>query len=121
MLNWLDVVLAIYLVEGLFAFLQFDRRVDSPERGLNCSSANGSSLLSLLDSSGEQCCCSCDGLEVLVVQLGMHSERLDVIIPFLPYFLLIVSSCLHSSIDNPCVSSSCITFVTALSSMRKPV
>ena len=51
----------------------------------------------------------------------MHSERLDAIIPFLPYFLPSARSCLHSSIDDPCICSSRITFVTTLSSRRKPV
>ena len=121
MLDCLYVVLAVYFVEELFVCFQCDRCVDAPERGSNCSSAYGSSLLSLSELSGENCCCSCNGLEVLVVQVGMHSERLGIIFPFSPYFITSVGSCIHSSIDDTWVRSSRITFVTTLSSKRKSV
>ena len=84
MLDWIYVVLAVYFVEGLFACFQCDCCVGAPERGPKCYSTDGSSLLSLSDSSGEHCCFYCDGLEFIVVQVGMHSERLNVILPFLP-------------------------------------
>ena len=105
----------------MFAYFQRDRHVDIPKSGSNCSSADGSSLLYLSDLSGKHCLCSCNGLEVLVIQVGMHSERLNVILPFLPYFLLSVGSCLQSSIDDPCVRIYRITFVTTLSLRLKPV
>ena len=105
----------------MFACFQCYHRVDAPNCGSNCSSTDRSSFISLSDLSGKHCCCSFNGLEVLVVQVEMHSERLDVILPFLPYFLPGVGSFLHSSIDDTCVRSYRITFVNTLPSRRKPV
>ena len=46
-LDWLDVVLPVLLVQGLFARVQGDRRCNAAEAGSNCSSADGPALLSL--------------------------------------------------------------------------
>jgi hypothetical protein len=47
MLDGFYIVLSIYLVKGLAACIQGDRRIDAPEAGSNTSSADGLSSFTL--------------------------------------------------------------------------
>ncbi len=91
------------------------------ELGLNIARADGSSLAALSDVSSKGDHDSGHSLVIALVQVGRHSKISAVGLPFLPNFLLIVGSCLHLAIDNPCITSLHMTFEDITKLRQNPV
>ncbi len=92
--------------------VQIDLHCNASYSGHHCASADRFPSLALAEHAAEVEGDSGHFLKLTSVQIQRHSVRLAVGLPLGPYFCLSVESCLHLAIDNPCVSSSCITFMT---------
>ena len=105
------VVLAVCLMEGLLSCVHGDLRGDAAEPCPNMCSADGLSPSAFSQPSSKHCGDSCDCLEIAVVEVRRYLEGMAIGLPIFPNFRPSVGSCLHSSIDDPPVRSSRITFV----------
>ena len=114
-------MLAVALVERLVSGVHSDLRVDAPDAGSNTSSADGPSASPFSEVAAESRAESDDSREGFAVQVWIDAESVAIGLPFAPYFFPSVGSRLHSSIDDPCISSSEITLELTSSVRRKPV
>jgi len=111
------------LVEGLIPCVQCDLRVDAPNAGANASTSSADGLYSpaFPEVSAKSHAEADNGCELFAVQVRIDAKSSAVGLPFAPFFLLSIRSCLHLFIGNSRISSSEITFELTSSVRQKPV
>ena len=123
MLDWQDEFFASWLVQGSFPPVHTDLRCDTSKSCSHTASADWLSLSasSLSEHATEIKCNSGHFLKITAVQVWRHVVSSTVGLPLLPCLPPSVGSCLHSVIDDPCVSSSRVTFMATAYLRRNPV
>ena len=123
MLDWEDVFIAPWLVQRPCPSVQTNLCGDTSNSCGNAVSADGlsSSAASLPQHSSKVESNFGHFLKTAAVQIWRHVVSLAMGLPIFPYLAPNLGSCLHSAIDNPCVSSLRVTFVTTADLRRKPV